>query len=275
MSRADDLWNEVHVGLRDHPKTARLRRRLGVGLPAAIGSLVLLWAWAVRYAPDGDLSKFDPDVLADAAGWEDEPGQFVRALISAGFVDEDLTIHDWHAYAGRLMERRAANAERMRKARANGTAFAHAAPDDRDTSGARAAHVQGLPDRTGPDLTGPDRTTTPQPPPHAEGGRDSGDQRGRRRSGGERSAPSAPPEVLAAPTPADEVLWASALAAMSVDVTPANAALLGRLELAGRGPDGGLRLRAPPRQGLGRFRALVVRALSDAGDAAGTHAAIV
>jgi len=179
MSRADDLWLELHVGLRDHPKTARLRRRLGVDLPTTIGLLGLLWAWAVRYAPDGNLSRYDPDVIADAAGWEHEPGVLVRALVGAGFLDEDLAIHDWDAYAGRLLDRRAANADRMRrsrqriKERLNGEAFEHGRPDDDDMSGDRAAHVQGLPDITGHNLTGPDRTPTPQPPPATtrEGGR--------------------------------------------------------------------------------------------------------
>ena len=77
------------------------------------------------------------------------------------------------------------------------------------------------------------------------------------------------------PSPADRELWGHALAAACGDITPANAMLLARLEVAGRGADGGLRLRAPPGQGLGRFRGLVARALCDAGDAAGRHAAIV
>jgi hypothetical protein len=59
-------WLESHQDLRDHPKTARLRRRLGVSLPAAIGHLHLLWWWALTYADDGDLSGYDPDVIADA-----------------------------------------------------------------------------------------------------------------------------------------------------------------------------------------------------------------
>jgi len=256
MSRADDIWGEVHVGLPDHPKTARLRRRLGVSLPTVIGYLVLLWMWALRYAPNGDLSRFDPDVLADAAGWEDDPGVFVRALVMAGFVDESMQIHDWHDYAGRLIERREANAERMRRARrarVNGALFEHAAPDETSTSGARAVHVQGLPDLTGPDLTGPDRTPPPNPPPHGGGG-----------------------PGLTPATDADCDLWQRAAEDAAADLTRGNAGIVLALEPLGRGPDGGLRLRAPPELGdVARFAGLVRSALVGAGDQAGGAAVIV
>lgn len=292
MSRTDDLWIEHHVGLRDHPKTARLRRRLGVSLPTAVGLVSLVWGWAVRYAPDGDLSRFDADVIADAAGWDDDAGVFVRALVSAGFLNEDLHIHDWQAYAGRLIDRRAKNAARMKEARdaaKNGTAFEHGRPDDDSTSGDRAMHVQGLPDRTGPDITGPEKTTTPQPPPHAEGERAPNadavrdwvperNQRGRRRSGGESSTPSAPLEVpeLQPPTDADRELWDAAKAAASADILPANAEKVAALEPLGRDGRGALWLRGPPKYGdLAMFANVVRRALDDAGDAAAALAVVL
>jgi hypothetical protein len=177
--RTDDLWFELHIGLPSHPKTARLRRRLGVGLAQAVGHVTLLWAWSVRYAPNGDLSRYDPDVLADASGWDGEAGLFVRALVAAGFLDEDLSIHDWDAYVGRLIDRREANAERMRQAReahrrrrGNGAGSAHVQPDEAGTSGARASHVQGLHNITGPEhnRTGQNVSSIPTLPPRAEEG---------------------------------------------------------------------------------------------------------
>ena len=36
----------------------KLARRLGVSLPAAIGHLHLLWWWAMDYAQDGDLTRW-------------------------------------------------------------------------------------------------------------------------------------------------------------------------------------------------------------------------
>lgn len=99
--RTDDHWLELHIGLRDHPKTARLRRRLGVSLPQAIGHVVMTWTWAVRYAPNGDLSRYDADVIADAAGWDGDSDLFLAAMIEAVFLDRDLHIHDWQEYARR------------------------------------------------------------------------------------------------------------------------------------------------------------------------------
>jgi hypothetical protein len=254
--RTDDHWLELHIGLRDHPKTARLRRRLGVTLPQAIGHVVMVWTWAVRYAPNGDLSRFDADVIADAAGWDDDPGQFVRAMIAAGFLDEDLTIHDWDAYAGRLVDRREANARRMREARERMRAATNGESGDETrvshATGTRAAHVQGLPDLTGQNLTEPDLTPPPNPLRTAEG------------------APALTPAT------ADDVeLWERARAELTDGWLPSNVEKAQAIEPLGRSADGGLRLRAPPwaRDAVSPHQ--VRAALVNAGDAAGKHAQIV
>ena len=98
-------WIESHQELRHHYKTKRLARELGVTVAAAVGHLHFLWWWAVDFAPDGDLSKFDDYEIADAMGYEgDDPGKAKAALIFAGFLDNNnqgaLTIHDWHEHAG-------------------------------------------------------------------------------------------------------------------------------------------------------------------------------
>lgn len=272
-------WLESHQELRDHPKTARLRRRLGVSLPTAIGHLHLLWWWALDYAPSGDLSSFDPDVLADAACWEDDPGLFVRALLAAGFVDEDLKIHDWDDYAGRLLDRREANARRMRAARwARRAAIVGDAPfsaREPDNTAARAAHVRGLPDLTGPDLTGPDRTTSPQPPPLAEGARP---RRRRRHAGDAVETPPQPLEVpadLAPATPADVELWDTARAELTDGWLPANAAKAAACVPLGRDTAGALWLSAPPWASTVVSSRQAAVALSHAGDDAGAHVVIV
>lgn len=72
------------------------------------------------YAQDGNLSKYDPEDIADAMEWEGDAEHLITALIESGFVDdtdEGLQIHDWYDYAGRLIEKRAEDAERKRKAR--------------------------------------------------------------------------------------------------------------------------------------------------------------
>ena len=104
-------WIESHQELRHHYKTKRLARELKVTVAAAVGHLHFLWWWAVDFAPDGDLSKFDDVEIADAIGYEGkDPSKAKAALISAGFLDNSehraLMIHDWQEYAGRTLIQR-------------------------------------------------------------------------------------------------------------------------------------------------------------------------
>ena len=125
-------WIESHQALGHHPKTLTLGVTLRCGVPTAVGYLHLLWWWALDYAPDGLIRADTQKAAARACYWHGAPARFWDALRTAGFVeletDGSLRIHDWREYAGRLLERRQKNAERMRSVRS--------------TSGARAKHVQ-------------------------------------------------------------------------------------------------------------------------------------
>ena len=116
-------WIESHQELRHHYKTKRLARELKVTVAAAIGHLHCLWWWAIDFAPDGDLSKFDDYEIADAIGYEGkDPAKAKAALISSGFLDNNsdgaITIHDWYDYSGQLGDKRieSRKKERDRKA---------------------------------------------------------------------------------------------------------------------------------------------------------------
>jgi hypothetical protein len=71
--------------------------------------------------------------------WEGECESLMKALREARFLDGSH-IHHWYEYAGRLAERRFANAQRMRRARSG------AAPSPQEAGAmsvhARATHVQ-------------------------------------------------------------------------------------------------------------------------------------
>ena len=118
---------ESHQELGRHPKTKRLARLLGVSLPCAVGHLQFLWWWAMDYAQDGDLSRFDAFDLADAAAYEGDAEQFLAALVGcgigdgAGFVerrtDGSLHLHDWADYGGKLFEERRKNAQKQARYR--------------------------------------------------------------------------------------------------------------------------------------------------------------
>ena len=144
-------WIELHQSVWTHKKTIMLAALLDIDEIYAAAHMSKLWTWALDNAQDGDLSGLPARVIAFGAGWKGDADEFVRAAIKAGWLDETdegLVIHDWYDYAGRLIEKREANRERMRKARAK-------KKDERATNVQRtndehAEHVQGLPNRTVP-----------------------------------------------------------------------------------------------------------------------------
>lgn len=117
-------WIESHIELGRHPKALKLARMLQVPLPQAIGHLHMLWWWAVDFAEDGDLSKYDDSDIAAACQFNLEPAVLKQALIDSGFLDVgdtgSLYIHQWPEYTGKLIEGRKKHAERMKSARSKG-----------------------------------------------------------------------------------------------------------------------------------------------------------
>ena len=118
-------WIESHQEMREHPKTKRLARLLGIPVAQAIGHLHCLWWWAVDYAPDGDLTSLYADAVAGGAGWDGDAQEFIEALIASrvsddghGYVERTpdglLILHDWDQHVGRLINKRRADAERLR-----------------------------------------------------------------------------------------------------------------------------------------------------------------
>lgn len=143
-------WIESHQTLKEHPKTKRLARILSIPQPAVIGHLHCFWWWALDYAQEGDLSKYDEHDIADAAMWDGDAEQFLSAMVDAGYLDDEegvYYIHDWMDYAGRLIERRQRDADRKRKER-----------DVRGTSNGHSKEsVVTVPNRTQPNRTVPNQ----------------------------------------------------------------------------------------------------------------------
>ena len=112
-------WIEVHQSLRGNKKLSKFCELLNIKNEAhAIGYLVCLWMWAVDNSPDGNLEGINDNIIAQASSYRGlDKARFVDALIEAGFLDENCALHDWMDYAGRLIERRQVNADRMREAR--------------------------------------------------------------------------------------------------------------------------------------------------------------
>lgn len=147
-------WIESHQTLSRHPKTLRLAAELKCGVPAAIGYVHLMWYWALDFAPTGDI-RTSPSILAHACEWRGSAERFIQALVTAGFLEDregGVVIHDWADYAGKLMDRRAANAERTRAYRARHVMLTSEARDG----------------ATVPNRTGPNQTVPPNPLSHTD-----------------------------------------------------------------------------------------------------------
>jgi hypothetical protein len=160
------MWIESHQSLRNHRKTGRLARRLGIGRVAAIGHLHCFWWWCMDNAPTGSLAGIDAEDIADGAEWEGDPADFIAALDYAGFIEGEA-IHDWYDYAGKLIERRQKDAARKRESR-------HPADDpptkplrngdvQRTSDGHPADGVRTVPNRTQPNHTEPDQENVSPP----------------------------------------------------------------------------------------------------------------
>lgn len=80
-------WRKLEDTFYDSPKLNRLARHLAVNKAQAAGHLALLWSWALRHAPDGDLSKYDIEDIEDAVSWSGERGAFLQACATAKLVD--------------------------------------------------------------------------------------------------------------------------------------------------------------------------------------------
>lgn len=188
-------WFEAHQELPRHPKTRKAAKKLGIPIPHLVGHLWCLWGWALEMAEDGNLSKFDAEDIAIGAEWDDDPIEFVEALVScgsaggAGFLERggtygppddglsgDLVLHDWWERAGKLVAKRRRDATRKRKERATTPSTVQRTsagrptdvpkdvqPDQSDvhppSSDVRAEPVDGAAHTTRHDTTPPDQRT--------------------------------------------------------------------------------------------------------------------
>ncbi len=107
-------WIELHQTLPKNKKTIKFKRELGIKTPQAVGHLCMLWLWALDNTTDGDISEFTADDIAEVCEWPKDSEKFFAALINSGLVDEDLRIHDWEEYFGRLMAKREVNREQAK-----------------------------------------------------------------------------------------------------------------------------------------------------------------
>ena len=155
------MWIESHQSLARHPKLIRLAATLKINKAQAIGHLHLLWWWTLDYAPSGSVSAFASCEIAAAAEWTGDADRFLEALKKEKWIDEDGSVHDWDEYAGKLLARKKADADR--KASVRKKSAGHPA-DVQETS---ARTVPNQPTNQPPPVGGEAPPAPPaEPPPH-------------------------------------------------------------------------------------------------------------
>jgi 5-methylcytosine-specific restriction endonuclease McrA len=71
-----------------------------LGWDKGVQPLLRLWCFASQYKCDGNLGGVAEDIEL-AAHWQGEPGEFVRALLETGWLDQNGTgylLHDWEQH---------------------------------------------------------------------------------------------------------------------------------------------------------------------------------
>lgn len=113
-------WLKVDQSLPGHKKILKASDALGVSTPQMVGHMVTFWLWALSSAADGDLSDVSPRMVARVSGWDGNPEEFYRALLTAGFIESDgegARIHNWDRYGGKIVKDQETDAERKRRER--------------------------------------------------------------------------------------------------------------------------------------------------------------
>lgn len=215
LGASNTAWIESHQSLPSNRKTLRACSILGIEPWELIGRLHLVWYWALDNAtPLGELRDVTPGEIEIIACWRGEPGAFSQALLTAGFLERDATdqlvLHDWWDYAGKLGERRenTRRTDRNRQAayrarRAKEQSGADAPMRDQEIRHADVTHTQpeGHADVTR-DVTPRHAPTQPNPTePNREGKGGRGKDAGAPVADAPAPASPPPPADAGPPTP--------------------------------------------------------------------------
>lgn len=91
------LYVRVMTSFYTHRKTVKLKVALGQD---AFWIPPRLWAYAAENQPDGDLSAYSSEEIAELLGCPKYSTSILQALKKSGFIDESGIIHDWSEHNG-------------------------------------------------------------------------------------------------------------------------------------------------------------------------------
>lgn len=90
------------------PKIRRLAAILDVPWPHALGLCGLLWRFAAKHAPSGEIGRHDDEEIGAALEWPGETAPLLAALVRCRLIDEvdgpaRYIVHDWPDHAPRYV----------------------------------------------------------------------------------------------------------------------------------------------------------------------------
>lgn len=150
-----------------------LAEALKIPLPYAVGVMEMLWQFTAKFAPAGDIGKFDNDHIAKAIFWPKSPDLLIAALVKCRWLDPDSStrylVHDWKEHADRGVRQKLQNAKACFH-KPSGNSGADNVP--RHGSGSGSGRDNGLPTaiEVKPDSNAnrARENETPQPAPEPE-----------------------------------------------------------------------------------------------------------
>lgn len=114
-------WIRIEQSLTQNRKLYSLKSALRIDTAKAIGTLALLWMWAIDNADSGSLGCITAEQLAEVCQFpRNRAPQLRQALLDSGFLElrgADLVIHDWDDFGGRIEKRRDYNRDYKRRRR--------------------------------------------------------------------------------------------------------------------------------------------------------------
>lgn len=106
----------MKIGTPSHPKMTRFMHRLKLRRWGAVGLIESLLHFTQQFAPNGDLTKYSPEELAEALGWAREPELLFEALVHCKWLDlkdGKTLVHDWSQHCDRYVHNKMARARHI------------------------------------------------------------------------------------------------------------------------------------------------------------------
>jgi hypothetical protein len=111
-------WFKLYNSFANHRKIKKIARELQCPQPHAAGYVITFLCEVSVQAPDGCLTGWELPDIEEAARWDGNPGDFLKALKEAGWIIDGETgpeVNDWMEYAEGF--KRAENARKARESK--------------------------------------------------------------------------------------------------------------------------------------------------------------